>query len=202
MSEQFEYAVELGLCDPLDPKIQGFSGDYRFLSNFWMTDILDGGILYRSSEHFYMSHKTFDEEIRDAILAAPTGAAAKKIGRAAPLRADWEEIKLDVMLRALCLKFTQSSHLAFKLLLTENSYLEETNTWYDTTWGVCNGVGKNQLGILLMLVRNNLSPNLKELLDGDLSEHPTLGICNSGVPLSSIRFNLLPGICPTVFGQV
>ncbi len=34
---------------------------------------------------------------------------------------------------------------------------EETNTWHDTYWGVCNGVGKNMLGIQLMRVRAELS---------------------------------------------
>jgi len=34
--------------------------------------------------------------------------------------------------------------------------LEETNTWGDKYWGVCNGEGENQLGKLLMKIRENI----------------------------------------------
>ena len=43
-----------------------------------------------------------------------------------------------------------------KLILTGDSYLEEGNTWNDRYWGVCNGVGKNKLGEILMQVRKRL----------------------------------------------
>ena len=43
-----------------------------------------------------------------------------------------------------------------KLLGTGDTYLEEGNTWNDTFWGVCNGVGENNLGRILMEVREEL----------------------------------------------
>lgn len=37
-----------------------------------------------------------------------------------------------------------------------NALFPEGNTWDDTYWGVCKGVGTNYLGKLLMIVRNDL----------------------------------------------
>jgi predicted NAD-dependent protein-ADP-ribosyltransferase YbiA (DUF1768 family) len=42
-------------------------------------------------------------------------------------------------------KFTRNKSLGDKLLETGDKYLEETNHWHDTCWGVCNGVGTNWL---------------------------------------------------------
>jgi predicted NAD-dependent protein-ADP-ribosyltransferase YbiA (DUF1768 family) len=36
--------------------------------------------------------------------------------------------------------------------------LIEGNWWGDTYWGVCNGVGENHLGKLLMKIRDYLYP--------------------------------------------
>lgn len=43
-----------------------------------------------------------------------------------------------------------------QLLATGTRYLEETNTWGDTYWGVCEGKGLNMLGKTLMQVRDEL----------------------------------------------
>ena len=43
-----------------------------------------------------------------------------------------------------------------KLLATGDEHLEEGNYWHDTYWGVCDGVGKNRLGELLMTVRKEV----------------------------------------------
>lgn len=129
--------------------ICGFSGKYRFLSNFYPIEMEIDGVKYKSSEHYYMSQKTTNEHFRKLILDAATGAAAKKIGKTVPLRKDWEEkYKNQSMLRGLLAKF-DIPEMRDKLISTGNSYLEETNHW-----GVCNGVGKNMLGRMLMYVRS------------------------------------------------
>ena len=46
--------------------------------------------------------------------------------------------------------------LRTKLADTEDEELIEGNTWNDTYWGVCRGVGENHLGKLLMEVREML----------------------------------------------
>ena len=53
-------------------------------------------------------------------------------------------------------KFNRNKELGKLLILTGDKYLEETNHWKDRTWGVCNGIGKNWLGIILMDIREKL----------------------------------------------
>lgn len=43
------------------------------------------------------------------------------------------------------------------LLATGEAELIEGNTWGDTYWGVCHGVGQNHLGCLLMKIRGELN---------------------------------------------
>jgi predicted NAD-dependent protein-ADP-ribosyltransferase YbiA (DUF1768 family) len=50
----------------------------------------------------------------------------------------------------------QQPQLCAALLATGDEYLEETNWWKDTFWGVCNGEGLNKLGNILMMVREEL----------------------------------------------
>lgn len=79
----------------------------------------------------------------------------KKIGRNLPLRPDWETVKFDVMEDLLIQKFSQEPFMT-QLLETGDAHLEETNHWSDVVWGVCNGVGENNLGKLLMKIRSEL----------------------------------------------
>jgi len=53
-------------------------------------------------------------------------------------------------------KFSQSKKLSELLLSTGDKYLEETNNWGDEFWGVCNEVGENNLGKILIRVRKKL----------------------------------------------
>jgi N-glycosidase YbiA len=131
--------------------IKGFSGQYRFLSNFYPSMIYK----YPTVEHFYQAMKTHDQELRSRIAACTTPGEAKRMGRNLDLRKDWEDIKNDVMHLGLRIKFSDSA-LATRLLATGDEYLEETNTWGDTYWGVCDNVGLNMLGKLLMLLREEL----------------------------------------------
>jgi len=103
-----------------------------------------------------MCQKTFDEELQLQIRMAATPSKAKMIGKTVPLRADWEEVKVDAMYNAVYAKFSQNPELKHRLLATGNRYLEEGNTWNDVNWGVCNGVGLNLLGQVLMAVRQQL----------------------------------------------
>ena len=68
------------------------------------------------------------------------------------IRADWAQIKDDVMLRALREKFIQHKHLFHLLLATGNRNLVE-HTANDTYWADgLDGKGKNRLGQLLVQV--------------------------------------------------
>lgn len=50
-------------------------------------------------------------------------------------------------------KFARNKELRDKLLFTNDKYLEETNDWNDKYWGICNGIGENNLGKILMGIR-------------------------------------------------
>lgn len=135
--------------------IDGFFGDYRFLSNFHLADVEMDGEIYSSTEHAFQAAKTLNKKERKAIRKAKTPKEAKKLGRLVKLREDWESVKFVVMLDVVRRKF-QHPELAELLLATEDAELIEGNSWNDTVWGVCNGKGTNWLGKILMLVRREL----------------------------------------------
>ena len=71
------------------------------------------------------------------------------------MRADWNDIKLDIMKRLNEQKF-MIPDLRRKLCDTYPHDLIEGNTWGDTFWGVCDGKGSNHLGKILMAIRMQL----------------------------------------------
>lgn len=140
--------------------ITSFSGDYRFLSNFYHCTVEYDGQLYPSVEHAYQAAKTLDTSKRWAFeFTNVTPGEAKKMGQALVLRPDWEHVKRAVMFNLLISKF-KDPKLRQLLLGTLFQHLEEGNTWGDTYWGVCKGRGKNHLGLLLMEVREKISQGL------------------------------------------
>lgn len=58
------------------------------------------------------------------------------------------------MYSALRLKFDYHTNIRLKLINLEDYLIIEENNWGDKEWGVCNGVGKNLLGICLMNLRD------------------------------------------------
>lgn len=136
-------------------EIKGFQGEFRFLSNFVPAEVMMDGIQYSSTEHAYQAAKTLDPEERLLIQQASTPGQAKRLGKQLKQRADWNEVKDDIMRNLLFQKFN-IPHLKKLLLATGDAYIEETNTWNDTYWGVCRGNGQNKLGRLLMEIRAEL----------------------------------------------
>lgn len=137
--------------------INRFDGDYEFLSNFANTLIRDDeGIYYTTVEAAFQAAKTHDLELRRRMARFKPGEA-KRFGRKVDLRPDWEEVKDEVMYQFVKQKFSDNSFgYRDKLLATGDAELVEGNYWHDTYWGVCNGVGKNRLGKILMRVREEL----------------------------------------------
>ena len=136
-------------------QVKGFFNEYRFLSNYELGNVLYEGIIYPSSENAYQAAKSIDPKIGERFINVGTNDA-KKMAKSITVREDWDEIKYDVMYNIVLDKFTRNSELGDKLIETSDKYLEETNHWKDTTWGVCDGVGKNWLGKILMDVRNTI----------------------------------------------
>lgn len=139
--------------------IKGFDGtEFAFLSNFFPSTVWYEGLEFPTVEHAFQAAKTLDVFRRVEIQKAATPGKAKRLGRKVEMRSDWEEIKDLVMLNLLTQKFS-IPHLKSALLATETAFLEETNTWGDQYWGVCEGKGLNHLGKLLMVVRSWLGPH-------------------------------------------
>lgn len=137
----------------MDKVISEFKGEYFFLSNFYLADVDYLGLSFTNSEAAFQSAKC-PSRMKEFCRLSP--AAAKKKGKTVQLRADWEDIKYNVMYEVVKAKFTQSKVLRNKLLDTGDAMLVEGNTWNDTCWGVCKGVGNNHLGKILMRVREEL----------------------------------------------
>lgn len=140
--------------------INKFRGEYWFLSNFYPSPFVYQFKEWPTSEHLYMSHKTFDKDLREQIRKSDTPGKAKRIGRELDLRSDWEDIKISVMKKCLLLKFGQNYDIQKKLIKTGDTKLIEGNTWHDNVWGDCSCEkckyisGQNLLGMLLGLVRS------------------------------------------------
>ncbi len=138
--------------------IDRFDGtEYRFLSNFHPSEITYDGIVYPTVEHAYQAQKTLEPSLRKAIAALKTPGETKKAGRRVDIRDNWDNIKAGYMKELVFLKFATHPNLAVKLLNTRGKELVEGNTWGDTFFGVCDGVGANHLGRILMEVRDHLS---------------------------------------------
>lgn len=133
-----------------------FQGPYAFLSNFHVEDVIFGDVTYKSAEHAFQAQKTLLRDERLKIAAAATPGRAKRLGKTCMRRANWDDIKVDIMRNILRAKFVKGSELAKKLMATGEARLVEGNTWGDTYWGCYNGEGKNTLGRLLMQVRDEL----------------------------------------------
>lgn len=135
--------------------IRGFTHDYFYLSNFFPCEIPYEGLTFHSTENAFHAAK-YPLETR-VFFVTCTPCEAKKHGRSpmepAALR-EWDAgRKLRVMLELNLTKFITHTYLRDRLLNTGNSYLEETNDWGDTYWGVMDGKGLNMLGHILMTVR-------------------------------------------------
>lgn len=140
--------------------INSFSGNYRFLSNFWLCSVPFDGIDYPSSENAFQAMKCKEHSYR-WMFRDITPGAAKRLGKSVALREDWDEVRLNVMLGILRVKFFRHEDLRLKLIATGDQELIEGNYWNDTFWGVCpvptrtiQGSGENHLGKLLMQVRD------------------------------------------------
>ncbi len=133
---------------------------YRFLSNFFPRKITYRYKTWKSSEHLYQASKTSDVLQQNQICDA-SFKDVKKLGRQVIYRKDWEDVKYDVMLNIVQMKFDQNPDIKEKLINTNPDFIIEGNYWHDNIWGNCTCdkckhiVGTNWLGNILMIVRNS-----------------------------------------------
>lgn len=136
--------------------IDSFEGPFGFLSNFYPAPVEFEGVVYPTSEHAYHAAKTLDLAQRALILRCATPSSAKRFGQRVSMREDWEAVKIETMEAIVERKFRTHPDLRVRLLATGTRELIEGNFWGDRFWGICGGQGRNELGKVLMRVRERL----------------------------------------------
>lgn len=130
---------------------------YGTFSNFSGHAFKIDGVRWPTVEHFYQASKFEDASFQECIRLCQTPRDAKNLGRSdnAQHRAGWEEIKEDVMRRALQAKFR--THVdARELLISTGDELLIEDSPDDFFWGTGDGTGQNRLGVSLMELRAEL----------------------------------------------
>ncbi len=132
---------------------------YGEFSNFAPFPVQIDGKCWPTTEHYFQAQKFHGTEREEAIRLAASPSIAAKMGRSRsfPLRRDWEQVKDEIMYWAIMAKFTQYPKLRDLLLETGNAEIVEhtRNDFYWADGG--DGHGRNQLGKILMQVRQELT---------------------------------------------
>lgn len=154
---------------PPTSRIDSFRGRYYFLANTDDSTLLYQGLYYPSAEHAFHAGKSADQNVRQAISAAPTWREAKALGRRVELRVSreaWDNrVRLDVMAEVLAAKFS-IPNFRDRLIATGTALLIEGNTHCDQDWGDCRCArhearpGDNLLGKALMHQRGLLNADV------------------------------------------
>jgi N-glycosidase YbiA len=131
---------------------------YGCFSNFSKHGFMLDELYWSTSEHYFQAQKFIGtphlEKIRQ--LKMPKDAANMGRDRKLPLRSDWEQVKDDVMRKAVLQKFQTHADIREILLGTGDQLIVE-NAPGDYYWGCGkDGSGKNKLGLILMEVREML----------------------------------------------
>jgi N-glycosidase YbiA len=127
------------------------------LSNFSPPGIEQDGVFWPTVEHFFQAQKFDSLEMKARIRRAATPKLARELGqsRAYPIRADWDNVRDEIMLHGLRVKFAQPA--ATKLLLSTGDKTLIEASPFDHYWAAGqDGSGRNRLGELLMQVRREL----------------------------------------------
>lgn len=131
---------------------------YGCFSNFSAHGFMLDDLYWATSEHYFQAQKFIGTAYLEKVRQAKTPKDAANMGRARslPLRSDWEQVKDDVMRKAVLQKFKAHADIREILLATGDEVLVE-NSPIDYYWGCGkDGSGKNNLGQLLMEVRRLL----------------------------------------------
>jgi N-glycosidase YbiA len=138
---------------------------YGCFSNFSAHGFELDGLYWPTSEHYFQAQKFVGTPHLEEIRRVKTPKDAAKMGRdrQRPLRQDWEQVKDDIMGKAVLCKFETHADIREVLLSTGDEELVE-NSPIDYYWGCGkDGSGKNKLGIILVEVREILRQRMKDL---------------------------------------
>lgn len=132
---------------------------YGFLSNFSSSPIILSEIIWPTSEHYYQAQKFNDLDIQSKILQAKGPEEAFSLSRQyeSHIKPDWFEVRVEVMRFIVFEKFRQNAYFTHLLVSTGKSIIKE-HSHNDDFWGDGgDGSGRNELGQILMEVRDYFS---------------------------------------------
>jgi len=128
---------------------------YSEFSNFAPYGIAINDVWWRTVEHYFQAQKFHSQDYRERIRRSNKPKDAKALGmtREFPLRDDWENVKDQIMLNAVTVKF-RTHEVPRNLLLSTGKANIVENAPMDAYWGCGpDGAGLNKLGRILMQVR-------------------------------------------------
>jgi len=134
------------------------SATHREFSNFAPFAIDLDGAQWPTVEHYYQAQKFSDPDVRETIRKAGKPIIAKSLAEKhkAAIRSDWDDVKDQVMYRAVSAKFTQHAGLRDLLLATGAEDIAESAP-SDYYWGIGReGTGQNKLGRIMERIRAEL----------------------------------------------
>ncbi len=156
------------------------SSNYKYMSNFYPCTFYEyepyNTIQFNCTEQYlmYQKAKLFEPiniDLQNNILRESSPSIIKKIGRSIKNYDDniWSQIRYDIMLKGLRLKFAQNSIISQELLKTYPKILYEASK-NDKIWGIGfdsnegmrtdkTKYGTNLLGKALMQIRDEIMTN-------------------------------------------
>jgi ribA/ribD-fused uncharacterized protein len=159
LEEKLEKNATILIMQKKFQKVDSFTGYFEFLHNNFLSPIYYEGSLYPSVTHAYHAARSRDEQTKNAILNADSFQTVAKIARRIEDPEGWSLTRTSIMERLVRDKFRRSRELQEKLKATEKrellmTYDEETPGNF--FWGTVKEKGQNQLGRILMKIRNDL----------------------------------------------
>ena len=150
------YAEPVELEGKIYPTVEHAYQSAKFSSMDWNTvqlqakDEINEALKVRG----YAAPVSYDKEIfaDEKMTAGNVKIIADILRTHGHVDSDWEDRRVKIMIDLLLQKYKEEG-LMSKLKETGDKELIEGNTWNDTLWGVCEGKGRNILGIILMEIR-------------------------------------------------
>jgi ribA/ribD-fused uncharacterized protein len=131
---------------------------YGCFSNFSPHAITLDDRIWATTEHYFQAQKYTGTSRYDLIANSESPRIAANLGRdrSIPLRPDWEQVKDEVMLKCVREKVKQHPEIMRILMSTDDAEIIEDSP-IDYYWGCGkDGTGKNMLGKILMIIRDEL----------------------------------------------
>jgi ribA/ribD-fused uncharacterized protein len=136
--------------------IKEFSGDFGWLSNFAYCQVELDGVIYPTTENAYQAAKTTDHLQRVPFELYKPGKAKREGDKLSTyLVFDWRSSRIGIMTDLNKQKYSKEPFRSL-LIDTGDVEIQEGNTWRDDFWGVYKGKGSNNLGKIIMSIRNEI----------------------------------------------